>query len=74
MGDTNSRKEGDEMDPLFIDPKATPKHIHGLDCNVKNCSYHDGESYCTAKQIHIGPASAKSGSDTLCATFKRKEM
>lgn len=62
------------MNNFFEDHNKAPKHIKGLDCNVKNCSYHDGECYCTAKKIHIGPASAVTGSDTICATFKPKEF
>ena len=63
------------MNGLFGDNlKNVPKHIKGLDCNVKNCSYNDGECYCTAKSVHVGPSSAKSGGDTICATFKPKEM
>ena len=62
------------MNNLFESKSNVPKHIKGLDCNVKNCCYNDGECYCTAKQIHIGPISATSGSETLCATFKPKQM
>ncbi len=46
------------------------KHIKGINCSVKNCVYHDGECYCTAEHINVGPSSANSSSETVCATFK----
>lgn len=50
----------------------TPKHIKGIRCDVKSCSYHDGDNYCTANQVAIGPGFAVSCTDTVCATFKPK--
>lgn len=49
------------------------KHIKGIKCDVKNCYYHDMETYCTAEQIAVGPRDADSSSETLCVTFKPKE-
>lgn len=49
-----------------------PKHIHGISCDVKNCTYHDGKHFCTAGQISVGPASACTSGDTACVTFKPK--
>jgi|GEM_PF-379298 len=49
-----------------------PKHIKGITCDVKNCSYHDGDNYCTANQVAVGPSFATSCTDTVCATFKQK--
>ena len=46
------------------------KHIKGINCSVKNCVYHDGETYCTAENIHVGPTHAEKSADTVCATFK----
>ncbi len=43
-------------------------------CNVQNCAFHQGECNCTAKQIAVGPTYAPSGKDTVCATFKPKEL
>jgi hypothetical protein len=40
---------------------------------VKNCMYHDCETYCTAKQIAVGPSHACSSADTVCATFKERK-
>lgn len=49
------------------------KHIQGISCDVKNCTFHDGQSYCTAGQITVGPAHASTSGDTACVTFKAKE-
>ncbi len=50
------------------------KHIKGIKCDVKNCYYHNAETYCTAEQISVGPQNADTSGDTLCATFKPKEF
>ena len=51
----------------------TPKHIQGITCDVKNCVYHDCDTYCTAGQIAVGPSFATSSSETVCATFKERK-
>ncbi|MBR5528755.1 MAG: DUF1540 domain-containing protein [Clostridia bacterium] len=51
-----------------------PDHIKGISCNVKNCIYHDGDSYCTASRISVGPSFATACTDTVCATFKAKSF
>ena len=43
-------------------------------CKVQNCAYHCGDCKCTASQIAVGPIYASSGKDTVCATFKPKEL
>jgi len=48
------------------------KHIKGIKCDVKNCYYHNAETFCTAEQISVGPQSADTSGETLCATFKPK--
>lgn len=48
-------------------------HIQGIKCNVKNCVYHDCDTYCTAKEIAVGPQNANVSGDTLCVTFRPKE-
>lgn len=48
-------------------------HIKGIRCDVKNCVYHDCETYCTATQIAVGPSNATSSADTACATFKERK-
>ena len=45
----------------------------GITCDVKNCTYHDGETHCTAKEITVGPTYASTSHDTACATFKPSE-
>ena len=58
----------------FNDRDAVPEHIEGISCNVKNCVHHDGENYCTLDKINVGPSYATSSIDTVCASFKRKNM
>ena len=50
------------------------KHIKGIQCDVKNCVHHDGETYCTAGEIAVGPSYATSSADTVCAPFEQKEI
>lgn len=54
--------------------KDRPKHIRGISCDVKNCVYHDGDSYCTADRVAVGPSYATSCTDTVCATFRQKSF
>ena len=51
-----------------------PKHIKGVVCDVKNCVHHDSHNCCTADAINVGPTYAQSGSETVCATFKPKDL
>ena len=39
-------------------------------CDVKNCTYNNGDYKCTANRINVGPTYAVSTNDTACATFK----
>ncbi len=48
------------------------KHIQGIKCDVKSCTYHDTENHCCAKEISVGPAQAESSGETACVTFKPK--
>jgi hypothetical protein len=50
----------------------TGKLIKGIVCDVKNCAYHSGDCFCTAKQIAVGPGHAETSADTICSTFKQK--
>ena len=52
----------------------SPKHIKGIVCDVKNCAYHDGDNYCTADKVAVGPSYATNCTDTVCATFKQKSL
>ena len=52
----------------------TKKNVNkGISCDVKNCVHHDGETYCTAECIAVGPSHANTSADTICATFKQKD-
>ncbi len=50
------------------------KHLKGVVCDVKNCAYHDGDAYCAATRIAVGPGYAKTSGETVCATFKPKTL
>lgn len=50
------------------------KTIKGITCDVRNCVYHDCDNCCTAGKIAVGPSYALSSSETVCATFKPKEV
>jgi hypothetical protein len=55
---------------MFIfgnDRGSTPQHIRSVGCDVKNCVYHDGDNYCTATKINVGPSYA-----TSCTIVVRK--
>lgn len=62
-----------EMEEKKYENSCGCKHIKGIKCNVQNCYYHDCDTYCTASEIAVGPHSAHSSGETLCATFKPKE-
>ncbi len=65
--------EGNIFDPTILGT-GIPSHIKGISCNVKNCIYHDGDAYCTAEKISVGPSYASSCTDTVCATFKARNQ
>lgn len=52
----------------------TGKHLKGVACDVKNCAFHDGECYCAANRIAVGPSYANTSGETVCATFKPKSL
>ena len=49
------------------------KRIDGIVCDAKHCMYHDMSNNCCAGKIAVGPASAQSSGETVCATFKPRE-
>ena len=59
------------MEHLTLDPQV-PEHIRDLSCNVKSCVYNEDDRYCTAERINVGPAHALSGTETVCATYKKR--
>ncbi len=54
------------------DKSCCPKHIKGITCNVKNCTYHDSHNVCMAEEIAVGPTTACSSAETVCVTFRPK--
>ena len=50
------------------------KHIKGIVCDVKNCAYHKNESSCYAGCVSVGPRDASCSANTVCATFKPREI
>ncbi|MBQ0010239.1 MAG: DUF1540 domain-containing protein [Ruminococcus sp.] len=52
----------------------TCKENKGVTCDVINCVYHDEGCHCTAEKISVGPSYATSCTDTVCATFKQKNI
>ena len=61
------------FDRSIEDALQTPaKHIKNLTCCVGNCAYNDGDGYCTAGGVSIGPGYASSCTDTACATFRKR--
>ncbi|MBR2460862.1 MAG: DUF1540 domain-containing protein [Clostridia bacterium] len=49
------------------------KPIKGVICDAVNCEYNNGDGECRAKQISVGPIYANSCTDTVCATFRKRE-
>lgn len=48
--------------------------VEGVSCTVDSCIYnHVDSKICTAGKINVGPDSAKTKDDTICATFKNKQ-
>ncbi len=66
---------GNEYINVNADEKGgRPQHIRGVVCDVKNCVYHDGDSFCTASRIAVGPTYATNSRDTVCATFRERTL
>ena len=59
---------------LVVNGSSVPRHIDGISCDVQSCVYHDGDNYCTADKIAVGPSFATSCTDTVCASFKLKDQ
>ncbi len=55
-------------------PNKNSSHKNCLKCDVCNCVHNDQHCGCTAKQIFVGPDSAKSQSETVCATFEKTDF
>ncbi|MCI8388512.1 MAG: DUF1540 domain-containing protein [Clostridiales bacterium] len=57
---------------LSLRPDTIPRHISGITCDARNCIYHDGDNYCTAKHITVGSVIATNSAETRCATFEAR--
>lgn len=55
---------------LAVGADTVPRHISGITCDVKNCVYHDGDSFCCADRVTIGSIVAADPSKTHCSTFE----
>ena len=75
-GNTACERMGDFMglfdSTLLGRVDSTPRHIDGISCDARNCVYHDGDNYCTAKHVSIGSMTAASAAETRCATFEAR--
>ena len=47
------------------------KYIKNVHCDVHNCIHHDGDCYCTADSISVGPSFATASQETACVTFEQ---
>lgn len=54
--------------------KRAPEHIEGIKCDVKSCAFHDGDNYCCAKEITVGKIYAVNRTETVCSTYRRKNL
>ena len=45
------------------------EHIKGIKCDVKNCIYHDCDTYCTANMIAV----CNSKNEASCGTFMERK-
>ena len=50
-----------------------PKRNEDISCSCKDCTFHDGECWCIAEKIAVGPTNAKCCADTVCATFRKRQ-
>ena len=65
---------GNEYSPeMSVLEREHPGRIRGVSCDVKSCAFHDGESFCTAGRINVGPISALRATETACATYRRRQ-
>lgn len=48
--------------------------LTGVSCDVESCRYHDGDRFCTAPHIKVGPGYATARTDTVCATYEQKAL
>ena len=54
------------------DTENSRKELQGVCCDAVQCVHHGRDNTCHAKGISVGPHSAESVTETVCATFKAK--
>ncbi len=54
------------------DTENRKKELKGVVCDACHCVHHGENNSCHASEISVGPHSACSTSETVCATFKPK--
>lgn len=59
---------------MLYEKKEAQKPIKGISCAVKSCQYHNGDCQCFAGSVAVGPSNACCSSETVCATFRKKEQ
>lgn len=57
------------FDNDLLSKSGKPQHINGISCDAKSCIWHADDNFCTATLVNIGSFTAKSSSETHCATF-----
>lgn len=52
--------------------QSASRQIDRVLCSVETCVYHSEDGECTARGITVGPENARTGGETLCATYRHK--
>ncbi|MBO7292534.1 MAG: DUF1540 domain-containing protein [Clostridia bacterium] len=55
-----------------MDSEKKEKHLKGVSCDACQCVHHGKDNTCCASMIAVGPHSASTSYETVCATFKAK--
>ena len=55
-----------------MEKEKMEKHLKGVTCDVCQCVHHGKNNTCCAGMIAVGPHSASTSFETVCATFKAK--
>ncbi|NLN54982.1 MAG: DUF1540 domain-containing protein [Clostridiales bacterium] len=57
-----------------MDNKEKTKVNKGIACSVATCTYNDNNGHCLANKIAVGPSSATCCADTVCATYRPRDI
>ena len=55
-----------------MEKEKQAKCLKGVSCDACQCVHHGENNTCHASAIAVGPHSASSSYETVCATFKAK--